>query len=155
MSMPYRAIHKNSWASITHTCPYAATLGPLKRFTESAKGQSQHRVLPSARRFKPALLPEFRGRGNKISKNLSHPYTPAIRLQGLHFQCTTWAKHVGDLFSSSVVAAPATTIEEHVLVRQQMQDPTRGDVARKRRSDNGQRAKWFSCLVNKCVVMRT
>ena len=63
------------------------------------------------------------------------------------------AKHVGDLFSSSVVAAPATTIEEHVLVRQQMQDPTRGDVARKRRSDNGQRAKCFSCLVKSAICV--
>ena len=78
---------------------------------------------------------EFRRIGNKLSKHLSHPYTPVIRLQGLLLQCTTLALHVEDLFSSSVVAASATTIEEHVLVHQQMHDPTRGDVARTRRSD--------------------
>ena len=51
--------------------------------------------------------------------------------------------NVEDLFSSSVVAASATTIEEHVLVHQQMHDPTRGDVARTRRSDN----EWSTCKV--------
>ena len=86
---------------------------------------------------------EFRGIRNTISKHLSHPYTPVIRLQGLLFQCTTLALHVEDLFSSSVVAASATTIEEHVLVHQQMPDPTRGDVARTRRSDN----EWSTCKV--------
>ena len=78
---------------------------------------------------------EFRGISNKISKNLSRPYTHVISLQGLLFQCTTLALHVEDLFPSSVAAAPATAIEEHVLVRQQMHDPTRGDVAKTRRSD--------------------
>ena len=69
---------------------------------------------------------EFHGVGDQHSKHLSHPYAPVIRLQGLLLQCTTLALHVEDLFSSSVVAA-ATTIEEHVLVHQQMPDPTRGD----------------------------
>ena len=53
---------------------------------------------------------EFHGVGDKHSKHLSHPYTPVIRLQGLLLQCTTLAKHVEDLFPSSVVAASATTI---------------------------------------------
>ena len=60
MSMPYRAMHSNSWASITlrqrHLKPYAPTLGPLNRCTESDNGQSQHRVLPSVYCFKHALL---------------------------------------------------------------------------------------------------
>ena len=86
---------------------------------------------------------EFRGIGNKISKNLSHPYTPVTRLQGLLFQCTTLTLHVEDLFSSSNVAATATTIKEHILVGRQMHDPTRGDVARTRRSDND----WSTCKV--------
>ena len=73
---------------------------------------------------------EFHGVGDQHSKHLSHPYASVIRLQGLLFQCTTLALHVEDLFSSSVVAASATT-----LVHQQMHDPTRGDVARTRRSD--------------------
>ena len=98
---------------------------------------------------------EFRGIGNKISKHLSHPSTPVIRLQGLLFQCTILTLHVEDLFSSSVVAASATTIEEHVLVRRQMHDPTRGDVARTRRVDNeGSTCKvlFVPCQQVRCQV---
>ena len=92
VSMPYEG-HTHEFLCIDHVAsryltPYAATLGHLNRCTESDKGQSQHRVLPSACCFNRAL-------GNK---NLSHPYTPIIRLHGLLFQCTTLAKHVEDLF---------------------------------------------------------
>ena len=99
---------------------------------------------------------EFRGIRNKISKNLSRPYTHVIRLQGLlFFQCTTLALHVEDLFSSSVGAAPATAIEEHVLVRQQMHDPTRGDVAKTRRSDKARstcKVCFVPCQQMQCQV---
>ena len=97
----------------------------------------------------------FRGISNKISKNLSRPYTHVIRLQGLLFQCTTLALHVEDLFPSSIAAAPATAIEEHVLVLQQMHDATRGDVARTRRSDKGRstcKVCFMPCQQVQCQV---
>ena len=48
---------------------------------------------------------------------------------------------------------PTTAIEEHVLVRQQMHDPTRGDVARTRRSDKERsscKAFFVSCPQVRC-----
>ena len=45
--------------------------------------------------------------------------------------------NIGKACGRSVpIVRPTTAVEEHVLVRQQMHDPTRGDVARTRRSDN-------------------
>ena len=96
---------------------------------------------------------KFRWIGNKISKNLSQQSTPVIRLQGSLFQCTTSAKLVEDLFPSTIVAAPATTIEEHVFVHQQMHDLTCDDVARIRRSDKARsicKALFVSCQQVRC-----
>ena len=96
---------------------------------------------------------KFRWIGNKISKNLSQQSTPVIRLQGSLFQCTTSAKLVEDLFPSTIVAAPATTIEEHVFVHQQMHDPTRDDVVRTRRSDKEKsicKALFVPCQQVRC-----
>ena len=81
-------------------------------------------TVSSLQLFVPNLLfcSRFCWIGNKISKNLSHQIT---RPGFFNVQST---KYVEDLFPSSVVAAPATTIEEHVLIHQQRHDPARDDT---------------------------
>ena len=97
---------------------------------------------------------EFRGIRNTISKHVSHPYAPVIRLQGLLVQGTIIGKACG---RSVPIVRPTTAIEEPCL------DPSanaRSDTWRRRkdkkiRQGKGHRAKCFSCLINKCVVIRT
>ena len=141
MSMPYRAMHSNSWASITlrqrHLKPYAPTLGPLNRCTESDNGQSQHRVLPSACCFKPALLQQLSQdrqqtqQASQSSIRACHQITRPPFFNAQHWQ-SMWnicshrplSQHQQQQLKNTSWSVSKCTIR-HVATSQGQEDPTR------------------------------
>ena len=129
----------------------------LKGCTESDEGQSQHRVLPSACRFKPALLPGISRdkkqdqQESQLSIHACHQITGPPFFNVPHWHCMWKICSHRPLSQQQQQQLKNTSWSinkcaiRHVATSQGQEDPTR----------EGQRAKCDSCLVNKCGVKWT